>query len=294
MPDRSSKPNDDHERWIKNAPPDEQLDSMRKWFLDRYEDPANQTPYDSEDGRYFYPWGGPHDPIDVLNEEFGDLVPHEVIDKLVKELHEKVGDEWAPIAQDVIDYENAFSLDIQKRDYAQSMLRRRMDEIAGTFSLSGNPESKALLLQLAHGATISALEAYLWDLMTYWVFNDDDVFRRLLVTNDDLAKQKMTVGEIFDRYEGLKQEVRDYLESFVWHRLDKVKIIIKLALKIDVPDVSSLMREVVKRHDVIHRGGRTRHGESIEIREQDVRLTMRLVIEFVDLIERQLEPDIPF
>ena len=61
-----------------------------------------------------------------------------------------------------------------------------------------------------------------------------------------------------------------------------------------MPDVSSLMREVVKRHDVIHRGGRTRHGESIEIREQDVRLTMRLVIEFVDLIERQLEPDIPF
>ena len=40
------EPDDD---WLASAPKELQIAAMRRWFLDRFEDPANETPWDGED-----------------------------------------------------------------------------------------------------------------------------------------------------------------------------------------------------------------------------------------------------
>lgn len=72
-----------------------QLEYLTWWFGIMFEDPANQTPYNSEDGGYQYIWGGPYDASDELNGEFGHLVSEEVIERAVAEVEEG-GVEWAP------------------------------------------------------------------------------------------------------------------------------------------------------------------------------------------------------
>ena len=57
------EPDDD---WIKSVPEELQIEAMRRWFCDRYEDPANDTPYSSEEGGYIFVWGGPYDPNEVI------------------------------------------------------------------------------------------------------------------------------------------------------------------------------------------------------------------------------------
>jgi hypothetical protein len=47
-------------------------DEMLAWFLDRYEDPAESTPYDSVEGGYIYLGNGPYHADEVLTDEFPD------------------------------------------------------------------------------------------------------------------------------------------------------------------------------------------------------------------------------
>ncbi len=37
---------------------DTRTELLRDWFFERYEDPANSTPYNSAEGGYLYIWGG--------------------------------------------------------------------------------------------------------------------------------------------------------------------------------------------------------------------------------------------
>ena len=43
------------------------------WFSQYYEDPANQTPYESAEGGYQFIWGGPYDSRDELESEFSGV-----------------------------------------------------------------------------------------------------------------------------------------------------------------------------------------------------------------------------
>src|SRR6266436_5391197 len=80
---------------IQTADRETQLDAMRTWFFQNFEDPAESTPYD---GGYVYIDGGPYDAHDELNTEFGGVVSDDVIKELEKEL-QQVSWEWAGIGQ---------------------------------------------------------------------------------------------------------------------------------------------------------------------------------------------------
>lgn len=79
--------------------PDEyKEDFVQDWFLHLYEDPANQTPFESEEGGYQYIWGGPFSAREELEAAFSGIVPEDVLENLILRL-ERGGDEWAPTEQ---------------------------------------------------------------------------------------------------------------------------------------------------------------------------------------------------
>jgi|TARA_B110000902_G_scaffold253916_1_gene317161 hypothetical protein len=271
--------------WFKSVPEELQIEAMRRWFYDRYEDPQNKTPYSSEEGCYIFVWGGPYDPNEVIQDRFSVCVDYGVMEKLIQELHQETGYEWAPIEHDY--YEDLSMLVLDRTDPFK-MLTERLTQIESILTLTGNPQSIQLTTQLAHGALIIAMEAYLWDTVAYWVANDEDTLRNLVATNKDFQIKTLQLSKIFERVEGLKAEVELYLQDLVWHRLDKIKPLIASGLKISVPDIDNLMREVLVRHDIIHRGGRTKDGEPIEVSIDNVRGVAGMVQVFADAIEAEL------
>jgi hypothetical protein len=52
---------------------------MKQWFLKRYCDPNETTPYDSREGGYQYILGGPFDALETLSDQFSDLVSDELL-----------------------------------------------------------------------------------------------------------------------------------------------------------------------------------------------------------------------
>ena len=73
--DFDSGPFEPNDEWLTSAPKELQIAAMRRWFLDRYEDPANETPWDGEDKAYVFVWGGPYDPNDEIQDRFGGIYP---------------------------------------------------------------------------------------------------------------------------------------------------------------------------------------------------------------------------
>jgi|GEM_PF-3419957 len=70
---------------------------IRRWFFYLYEDPANQTPYETREGGYQYIWGGPFDAREEIESAFSGIVSPEILDELIKNIGLD-GDEWAPTA----------------------------------------------------------------------------------------------------------------------------------------------------------------------------------------------------
>ena len=280
-------PNDD---WIRTAPRELQIEAMRRWFCERYEDPANNTPYESAEGGYQFIWGGPYDPDDEIQERFGEVVEYDVMEELIEDLHQNVGDRWAPIEHD---YDEALSMLVVNRSDPHRMLSDRLSQIIAVLTVTGHSQAIELTTQLAHGAAITALESYLWDTVAYWAANDERTFRTLVATNKDFQAKTLQLSAIFERFDGLRDELETYLQDFVWHRLDKAKPMIEQGLQIKVPDIGNLMREVLVRHDIVHRGGRTKDGEPVSVSAEDVHGVVESVRAFVDAIEAQLDQRYP-
>ena len=87
---------------LERAGRDVQLEVMRTWFHQSFEDPVENTPYESAEGGYIFIWGGPYDPHDELSDEFGGVVPDDVIDELAESLF-AIAPEWTGHSDDYVD-----------------------------------------------------------------------------------------------------------------------------------------------------------------------------------------------
>lgn len=281
------EPNDD---WLASAPRDQQIAAMRRWFLDRFEDPANETPWDGEEKAYVFVWGGPYDPNDEIQRRFDGIVEYETMAELIDELWSEVGDEWAPIEPEGADFDAYLShLFVVDRDDPKNFLEERITEIFAVLGASALDGANGRLLhQMAHSSLIAALEAYLADTVSYWVVKDERAMRRFVSTNKDFQARSLTVSELFDRFENLTGEVKKYLADFVWHRLDKVKPMLASSLEIQVPEIGDLMAEIKVRHDIVHRAGRGADGALVVLSNDDLSVLRIAIRQFSNEIENEL------
>ncbi len=282
-------PFDPDDDWIKGAPEEQQIEAMRRWFHARFEDPSNQTPYDGGEGGFQFVWGGPYDPNDEIQNRFGSLVEYEVMEKLIQELWQEVGDEWAPIEHEGLDYDEELSFRVVSRDDPIRFLEARLKQIDEVLDLNADRHTSELVHQMVHSSLIAALEAFLADTMVFWVRTNKGVLRQFTSKNKDFQGRQLTLDQLFDRLDKLENEVEIYLQEMLWHRLDKIRPMMMAGLGINFPDIGPLMKEVVVRHDIVHRAGRTRDGDLVSLSPSDVRRVRDEVRRFAQSIYAELE-----
>ncbi len=74
---------------------EEQVELIKDWFFENFEDPVHNTPHDSAEGGYIYIWGGPYEADDVISNVFADVASDEVIQAAVEALEDE-SSVWAP------------------------------------------------------------------------------------------------------------------------------------------------------------------------------------------------------
>ncbi|RKT60801.1 hypothetical protein DFR40_0948 [Azonexus fungiphilus] len=286
-------PFDPENTWLESADEEDQRIAVKEWFLARYCDPALETPYNGKEGGYLFINGGPFDPADEIPERFSGIVSDEIIDDVIGELHGDVGEMWAPI-DFAPDYDEYLSYEPHSRDEPGIAFNKRLGEIERVLLLTTqtDPQTAKLLEQLAFGSVISAIEAFLAEITTYWAVEDDAVLQR--VAAKELKDRKFTLTEIFDDADTFKSTVLTHLASnVVWHRLDKLKPTIEHGLRVSLPDIGGLMSAVNIRHDIVHRAGRTKEGQQITINADQVKELCWKAREFVTAMEAEINRSFP-
>ncbi|RKY08807.1 MAG: hypothetical protein DRP65_08620 [Planctomycetota bacterium] len=269
--------------------PEIQKDFMREWFLNNYENPVECLPYDSEEGGYIYIWGGPYDPLEELESKFSGIVPNGLIMELSKELSDQAF-EWSgkPDDQTPDDY---YVDAIQSNTDTNATAKDALKNISCLLDID-IPEHhlKPYIYRLLYINAITCLEAYLSDTFSNQVVGNEKLMRRFVHTSSEFKKRKLALSNIYERMENISEELREHLSSLMWHNLSQVKRLYESVFEIRLPDISKLVKAVRARHDLVHRNGRTKEGNKVNISEKEVHDLIQEVKAFINEIDQLLRP----
>lgn len=254
---------------ISSLSEEKQVELMRRWFLDRFEDPAMRTPYESSEGGYLWIWGGPYDAMEELSSEFGDIVSDDLIEELAGDLSADCP-EWAPREQPGDFEDHLFAILSQQSEPRGRFLSATIDaeELLKVPVPTPQEDSYCRILFVS---IIAALEAYLSETFIGLVASNDALLRRYVESAPEFKEEKFTLAEIYKASESLEKKVKSTLVDLVWHNLAKVKQMYSATLEIEFPSgLSDIYRAIEARHDIVHRNGKRKDGSDVVITRKSV------------------------
>lgn len=143
--------------------------------------------------------------------------------------------------------------------------------------------------RLLYSNVISSLETYLSDALINLVMADSARIRLVVETVPEFKSQKIDLSEIYSKFETMDSLVHEYLVGLIYHNISKVQKIYSSVLGVNFPsDCSDLYVAIQKRHDIVHRNGKNKNGEPLEIAKEDVLNLVTISRKFVDFINVQL------
>lgn len=238
---------------------------MRLWFYSQYESPAECLPYIPTEGGYQWIYGGPYDARDVLEEEFSGLASEEDIDVLVAEL-EMECTEWSGISDQNDDFGFfGFLDDHDGHNTAAVKINNHLVDVRLLAGVSIHEDLANKHRQMLFANVIGALEAYLYERFVQQVLSDDEKFRRFVASFPKFKDEKLTIQQIFNTLDGLRDKVKKELAEMIWHRLHDVNALFKATLSVELINTSPLMQAVKIRHDIIHRNGFDKDGNVVDV-----------------------------
>lgn len=154
--------------------------------------------------------------------------------------------------------------------------------------------------RILFASVVTAMETYLADTFLTRTLSNRELLRRCVEQVPELKERKVELGNIFERYEKIETEVRDYLVGLIFHDLAKINRMYRSVLNVSFPtEMAELYRAVKLRHDIVHRSGKSKDGASQEVSLVQLRALVGLMKGFVEHVEGQLaaspgspEPDL--
>lgn len=264
-----------------------QLDVMHTWFLQNFEDPAERTPYESAEGGYIWIWGGPYEAREELEAEFGDVVPDEVIEELSSEL-DAICCEWAPTERPG-DYDEYLADEIAQITEFYHNFAGAILDVEKMLEAKIDSSVETCFYRLLYVNVITAMETYLSDAFMNSVVPDKELMRLFVETTPEFKAEKISLSEVYKAAEDIEHKAKSYLIDVVWHNLSRVKPMYKAVLGIEFNnEMGDLVKAILKRHDIVHRNGKTKSGEDIVLTKNDVTQLISKVENFIQDIDCEL------
>lgn len=274
---------------FKHLSRDRQIDYMRSWFSERYEDPAQRTPYDSGEGGYNYIYGGPFDTEEILRDNFEEDAKPGVIDELVEELNYYCTDWTHTPSQD--DYDFLSEFDEFAKDFEISFrLKNSLKSVSKLIAHSKDfdQQEQKFSNMMNFSFCITLLEAYLSEVFTRAVFSSQKMKTQFLKKDPILGPSKFPLGDIFERFNNIDTFIKMHISQISFHNLSQIKAMFKSVLEIDVGKIDALISYVDKRHDFVHRGGKTKDGKTVETNLKEIGQLIKSIEKFVVNIDTKL------
>jgi hypothetical protein len=145
-------------------------------------------------------------------------------------------------------------------------------------------------LRMLYSSAITALETYLSDAFYQTVIKDEALVEKLMLTTPEFRDKKYSLSEMVEWKKQTNAKVSEYLFNIVWHNLAKVRCMYSDVLGVKFPeDSGAIYAAVVIRHDIVHRGGKTKTGKPHNFKDSDIEKLFASIETFVAAIDVQLK-----
>jgi len=166
------------------------------------------------------------------------------------------------------------------------VLDNNLDNVLSLLEVNTDEQTKFTFYVMLHAHIVAAMESYLSSTFIHKVTNSDELIRRLIETDPELGKEKLTLKNIYNKYESLKEDVAKYLKNIIFHRLDKVRPMYKSVLNIDFGDIDWLFKAIEIRHHCTHRAGLDKEEEKVKITKNSIEELVKNCKDLSELIEK--------
>lgn len=145
------------------------------------------------------------------------------------------------------------------------------------------------LKNMLYANVITSLETYLSDAFINTVKSNKIFLRQFVETFDNFRREKFELQELFNYYDNINEKATKAMLDVIYHDLPKVKGMYADTLNVNLPDLSNIYKAVLKRHDFVHRNGKTKDGVKHTIESKDIEELCKYVFDFVNDINEQLK-----
>lgn len=187
------------------------------------------------------------------------------------------------------DYEEQYDAITENKEYLQKF----RDELSNLKSLNAlavpDKSLKDILTRQLYISVIGTMETFLSDAFINLTNDKDEFFRNFIETHPEFKKRKFELREIFEEYDKLKETAKVVMLDTIYHNLPSVSQIFKDTFKIDFPSIKEVYECVLKRHDLVHRNGKTKDGTPVKPDENAVNELIENVSKFVEEIANKLD-----
>lgn len=148
-----------------------------------------------------------------------------------------------------------------------------------------------VLQRMIFSSVITAMEAYLSDTMKRHVLNRHAIKRRFVESYQAFKNVEIKGSEIFKYLDDLDKSIMFYLERHIsFHDTKNIKKLFENVLDCTVSDEKLKLIRVYSqtRHDIVHRNGKDRHGDSVHISHEDIINLISVISGFIVDIDKQI------
>jgi uncharacterized protein (TIGR02646 family) len=136
---------------------------------------------------------------------------------------------------------------------------------------------------------ITCIEAYLSDALKVIVISKKEYLRKFVETFKDFKLEKFELQDVFNQYDNIEDKATKAILDVIYHDLPKVKGMYQDTLGITFPNIGVIMKAVSKRHDFVHRNGKTKDGKKHKIEVSDIEALCVEAENFIKDINNQIE-----
>lgn len=180
------------------------------------------------------------------------------------------------------------SPDINENFYKNFRENIKSIQALNEFSKIANTEMSTYLKNMLFANVITCLETYLCDAFTYTVNSNRKYLRQFVETFHNFRTEKFELRNVFNSYESIQEKSSKAMLDVIYHDLPKVRGMYTDTFDIKFPELSHIYEAVLKRHDFVHRNGKTKGGETHVVTSEAVASLCTDVVSFVSDTQKQL------
>lgn len=136
---------------------------------------------------------------------------------------------------------------------------------------------------------ISTMETFLSDTFIKLTTEDENYLKKFIQSHPNFNKQKFLLNEIYDRIEKISETAKKVMLDTIYHDLRKVREMYRSTFEIKFPEWESVRKLVSKRHDLVHRNGKTKESKLIKLDKESVEDSIINVESFIKELAEKLK-----